>query len=136
MATSEMLYSAARLRCAFAGQWSDWFVIKPECPESRNRARHAEGVRVVTGERARQIDAQVVTLLGPNKRTRISQQENLRAGLHGKGFERGRGCFGLSQEDRVRCRLFLREPDRNTFSSLAGSAFPGMSCIDGFAVHL
>src|SRR5712672_4840721 len=42
----------------------------------------------------------------------------------------------LSQESRVCCRLFLCESNGNAFGSLARGAFPGMSCIDGFAVRL
>jgi hypothetical protein len=104
--------------------------------QSRDGASDSQRVRVVAGESGRQIDAQILTLLGPNKRIGISQQVNFCAGLHRKGFERCRGRFGLSQEDCVGGGLLLCEPDRNAFSGVAGSAFPRMSCVDGFAVCL
>ena len=93
--------------------------------QSRHGTDDAERVRIATCESGRQIDAQVITLLGPNKRICISQQVNFRAGLHRKGFERDYGRFRLPEKDRVRCGLLLREPDRNAFHGLAGSPFPG-----------
>ena len=39
----------------------------------RDGASNAERVRVVTGESGRQIDPEVVTLLGPNQRIRMPQ---------------------------------------------------------------
>jgi len=48
----------------------------------------------VTGESGRQVDPQVVTLLGPNKRMRISQQVNFRARLHRRDLKVALGALG------------------------------------------